>query len=95
MFSPQSSQLGNVFMFGISRLIKNILPLILREVRILGLNAESSNIKERESILRVFESPSLKKKLLNRTRVINLQEVSKLMNSKKYDKKSMRYIVKI
>ena len=73
----------------------NILPLILREVRILGLNAESSNIKERESILRVFESPSLKKKLLNRTRVINLQEVSKLMNSKKYDKKSMRYIVKI
>ena len=73
----------------------NILPLILREVRILGLNAESSSIKESRSILRVFKSQSLKRKLLKRTKVINLQKISKIINSKKYDKKGMRYIIKI
>ena len=73
----------------------NVLPLILREVRILGLNAESSNTRERQSILRVFKKLLIKKKLLNRTRVVNLQNVPRLMNSKKYAKKNMRYVVKI
>jgi putative YhdH/YhfP family quinone oxidoreductase len=73
----------------------NILPLILREVSILSVNAESTSTKERRSILRVLESLSFKKKLLNKTKVISLQEVSELMNLKKYHKKNMRYIVKI
>jgi len=73
----------------------NILPLILREVSILSVNAESSKAKERKKILQVFKSPRLKRKLLKRTKVINLEEVSRIMNLKTYDKKTLRYVVKI
>tara|TARA_B100000029_G_scaffold514881_1_gene619456 strand:+ start:5347 stop:6363 length:1017 start_codon:yes stop_codon:yes gene_type:complete len=73
----------------------NILPLILREVRILGVNAESSSEKERKKIFQFFKSPRLKRKLLKRTKVINLKEVSRIMNLKAYDKKTLRYVVKI
>ena len=73
----------------------NILPLILREVRILGVNAESSSEKERKKIFQFFKSPRLKRKLLKRTKVINLKEVSRIMNLKTYDKKTLRYVVKI
>ena len=73
----------------------NILPLILREVSILGLNAECSSKEERKKIFQVFKSTELKKKLLKRTKIINLKEVSKIMSLKNFDKKSLRYIVKI
>jgi acrylyl-CoA reductase (NADPH) len=73
----------------------NILPLILREVSILSVNAESSSAKERKSFLNTFKSVTLKKKLLKRTKVINLKEISKIMKFKRYDKKTLRYVVKI
>ena len=73
----------------------NILPFILREVSILSVNAESSSAKERKSFLNIFKSVALKKKLLKRTKVINLKEISKIMKFKRYDKKTLRYVVKI
>lgn len=73
----------------------NILPLILREVSILSVNAECSSTKERKNILQAFKSIKLKRKLLKRTKIINLKEVSKIMKFKSFNKKSLRYVVKI
>ena len=65
----------------------NILPLILREVSILSVNAECSSVNERRNILQAFKSIKLKKKLQKRTKIINLKEVSKIMKFKSYNKK--------
>lgn len=73
----------------------NILPFILREVKILGINAESSSKKERTKIFQFFKFSKLKRKLLKRTKIINLKKVSRIMNLKTFDKKALRYIVKI
>ena len=73
----------------------NILPLILREVSILSVNAESSSTNERKNILQTFKSIKLKRQLLKRTKVINLKEVSKIMKFKNFNKKILRYVVKI
>ena len=73
----------------------NILPLILREVSILSVNAECSSANERKNILQTFKSIKLKRQLLKRTKVINLKEVSKIMKIKRFNKKFLRYIVKI
>ena len=73
----------------------NILPLILREVKIFGVNAESSGKKEREKIFQLFKTMSLKRKSLERTKVINLTKVCKILNLRNFDKKGLRYIVKI
>ena len=73
----------------------NILPLILREVSILSVNAELTNLRERKKIFNSFKSFKFKKKLIKKTKVINLKEVSKIMNLKNYDKKNLRYVVKI
>ena len=73
----------------------NILPLILREVKIFSVNAESSSKKEREKIFQLFKTMSLKRKSLERTKVINLTKVCKILNLRNFDKKGLRYIVKI
>lgn len=73
----------------------NILPFILREVKILGINAESSSKKEREKIFQFFKLSKLKRKLSKRTKMINLKKVYRIMNMKKFDKKTLRYIIKI
>ena len=73
----------------------NILPLILREVSILSVNAECSNANERKNILQTFKSIKLKRQLLKRTKVINLKEVSKIIKFKSFNKKILRYVVKI
>ena len=73
----------------------NILPLILREVSILSINAECSSANERKNILQTFKSIKLKRQLLKRTKVINLKEVSKIMKFKSFNKKILRYVVKI
>jgi len=73
----------------------NILPLILREVSILSVNAECSSTNERKNILQTFKSIKLKRQLLKRTKVINLKEVSKIMKFKSFNKKILRYVVKI
>ena len=73
----------------------NILPLILREVSILSVNAECSSANERKNILQTFKSIKLKRQLLKRTKVINLKEVSKIMKFKSFNKKIIRYVVKI
>jgi putative YhdH/YhfP family quinone oxidoreductase len=73
----------------------NILPLILREVNILSVNAECTSAYERKNILKEFKSIKLKKQLLKKTKIINLKQVSKLFKLKNYNKKTFRYIVKI
>ena len=73
----------------------NILPLILREVSILSVNAECSSTNERKKIFKTFKSIKLKRQLLKRTKVINLKEVSKIMRFKSFNKKILRYVVKI
>ena len=44
---------------------------------------------------RLFKSIKLKRKLHKRTKVINLNEVAKMMKVKRFDKKALRYVVKI
>ena len=73
----------------------NILPLILREASILSINAECSSANERKNILQSFKSVRLKRNLLKRTKVVNLKEVSKIMKFKRFDKKALRYVIKI
>jgi len=75
--------------------IINILPLILREVSILSVNAECTSKNERKNILTTIKSVKLKNKLLKRTKIINLKEVAKIMKFKNFDKKTLRYVVKI
>lgn len=73
----------------------NILPLILREVSILSINAECTPANERRDIIKNFQSIKLKKKLLNKTKVINLKEVLKILKKKQFNKKTIRYVIKI
>ena len=73
----------------------NILPLILREVSILSINAECTPANERRDIIKNFQSIKLKKKLLNKTKVINLKEVLKILKKKQFTKKTIRYVIKI
>ena len=73
----------------------NVLPLILREVSILSVNAECSSANERKKIFQVYKSIKLKRQLLKRTKVINLKEVSKIIKFKSFNKKILRYVVKI
>lgn len=73
----------------------NILPLILREAKILGINAEHTDSNERKNIFRKFNSVTLKKNLLKVTKTINLKDVSKIIKSNNYNKKSHRFVVKI
>ena len=73
----------------------NILPLILREVSILGVNTECSNKRERENILKIFKSAKIKRQLFSRTKIINLKKISEIMRLKNYNKKVLRYIIKI
>tara|TARA_B100000787_G_scaffold57196_1_gene41596 strand:+ start:2039 stop:3055 length:1017 start_codon:yes stop_codon:yes gene_type:complete len=73
----------------------NILPLILREVSILSVNAECSSTNERKNFFKAFKSIKLKKQLLKRTKIINLKEVSKIMKLRRFNKKTLRYVIKI
>lgn len=73
----------------------NILPLILREVNIQSVNAENSTANERKKIIETLQSIKFKNQLLKRTKIINLKQLSKMLNLKKYNKKILRYVVKI
>jgi len=73
----------------------NILPLILREVNILSVNAECTSSYERKNILKEFNSIKLKKQLLKKTKIITLKQVSKMFKLENYNKKTLRYVVKI
>jgi len=73
----------------------NILPLILREVSIISVNAECTSSNERINIIKNFKSIKLKKQLLRKTKTITLNEVSKMFRQKNYQKKTVRYVIKI
>lgn len=73
----------------------NILPFLLREISILGVNTECSNNKERNFFLEKFKSKKLRKNLLNRTKILNLKKVSKILSKKNLKKKFFRYIIKL
>tara|TARA_B100000989_G_scaffold285944_1_gene254129 strand:- start:3631 stop:4647 length:1017 start_codon:yes stop_codon:yes gene_type:complete len=73
----------------------NILPLILRGVELIGINAENSGTNERKKIFKTFKSKKLIQQLSKRTRVISLNEVSKIMKLKNYNKKTLRFVIKL
>ena len=73
----------------------NILPLILREVSIISVNAECTSAIERKNIIKSFKSIKLKKQLLSRTKTITLKEASKKFKQKNHNKKTLRYVIKI
>ena len=65
------------------------------ETNIIGINAEYTNFNERKNIIHKFDSSNLKKNLLKVSKIINLKDVSKILKSKKYNKKSYRFIIKM
>ena len=73
----------------------NVLPFLLREISILGINTECSNNKERKFFLEKFKSVKIKKQLLKQTKLINLKQVSKILMKKNLNKKFMRFVVKL
>ena len=73
----------------------NVLPLILRGIKLIGINAENSSANERKKILETFKSKKLRQQLLKKTKVINLNKVSKLMKSESYNKKTLRLVIKL
>ena len=73
----------------------NILPLILREVELIGINAENSGANERKKILKSFKSKKLMQQLSKRTKIISLNKVSKIMKFKNYNKKTLRFAIKL
>ncbi len=73
----------------------NILPLILRGVNIKGINAEQTSSSERKSIFKKFNSRKINNKLKKVTKMVDLKDVPKIINSKNYQDKSKRFIVKI
>lgn len=73
----------------------NILPLILREVNILSVNAECTSQNQRQNIIKNFEPTKLKKQLMSKTKVITLREVPKIFKQRNYHNKTLRYVIKI
>ena len=73
----------------------NILPLILRGVELIGINAENSGANERKKILKSFKSKKLIQQLSKRTKIISLNKVSKIMKFKNYNKKTLRFVIKL
>ena len=73
----------------------NVLPLILRGIKLIGINTENSSANERKKILETFKSKKLRQQLLKKQKVINLNKVSKLMKSESYNKKTLRLVIKL
>jgi len=72
----------------------NILPFILREVSILGLNTESLNNKERKLIINNPQFKVLIKKFSKLIKVVELKQVPAILKLKNYNKNNFRYVVK-
>ena len=64
-------------------------------MKIIGVNAENSSANERKKFLQTFKSKKLRQQLSDKAKIINLKEVSKIMKFESYNKKTLRYIVKI
>ena len=84
--------IGNV-LNNISKI--NVLPLILREVNILGLNTESISKTERKNFIKKFISKDLIKELNRLVKMIKLKNVPSIIKFKKSKSKILRYIIKI
>ena len=72
----------------------NILSLILREISILGVNAEYSKNNERKKIFDKFKKIKSDNFLINKTKTVSLKDAAKLMRIKNYKKKIKRLIIK-
>ena len=53
------------------------------------------SIDKVKKILQTSKSKKLRQQLSNKAKIINLKEVSKIMKFESYNKKTLRYIVKI
>ena len=74
----------------------NLLPLILRGVKIIGLNAETSSQSDWSFFFKFLEKQKITNQLRKKTKIINLKELANLLNKKKISKsKPAKYLIKI
>ena len=73
----------------------NILPFILREIKIEGINAENLKNSERDSILKYLISKNIVTDLKRYTKTIKLNKVPSIIKSKIMNKNKSRYVVQI
>ncbi len=73
----------------------NILPFILRENKLIGVNAENTNYKIRKKIWKMLVSISNDKKIKLTYKQCKLIQIKEIINKFKSNSKLGRYIVKI
>ncbi len=73
----------------------NILPFILRENKLIGVNAESTNFKLRKKIWKMLVSISNDKKIKLTYKLCKLNQIKEIITKFKSNSKLGRYIVKI
>lgn len=73
----------------------NVLPLILRGTQIIGINSENSSKQEWNYFFNFLKIEGITKKIEKYTKKINLDQLKILFNRKKFEKKSIKYLIKI
>lgn len=73
----------------------NILPFILRETKIEGINTENLKNFERKMILKYSRSINIVKDLKKYTKIIKLKKIPLIIKSKMLNKDKSRYVVQI
>ncbi len=73
----------------------NILPLILRGVQIIGINAENSSTAEWKHFFKFLKKQKITDQIKRYAKTINLYQLKNLLNKNKLVKKSIRYLIKI
>tara|TARA_B100000242_G_C43036690_1_gene483312 strand:+ start:72 stop:1091 length:1020 start_codon:yes stop_codon:yes gene_type:complete len=73
----------------------NILSFILRENKIIGVNAENSTKLEWNNFNKFLKNQSITNKMKKYSDTINLSKLKKILNKKSIVKKSYRYLIKI
>lgn len=89
---------GEVFLIGnsVSNFSEiNVLPFILREIKLIGINAENTNYVIRKKIWKMLLSISKDKRINLIYKQCNLRQVKSVMKKFKSNTKLGRYLVKI
>ena len=73
----------------------NVLPLILREVNIIGVNAERSSLLDRKQYMNYLKKTKIISQLKKHTKIIKFEDLIKILNNRNFVKKSYRYLLKV
>ena len=73
----------------------NILSFILRESKIIGVNAENSTKLEWNNFNKFLKNQKITNKIEKFSDTINLIKLKKILNKKSFVKKYYRYLIKI